>query len=76
MEEQILDMLLKIQKIQDEILIYQKGIKQDVIEIIKEQMQYKQELNARFEFLKENLYKQHNEIMDLNYKLHLFKTLD
>ena len=76
MEAQILDILLKMQKLQEEILTFQKGIKQDISEIIEMQIKDKKQLDARFEFVKERFNEENNKIMDLNYKLHLLKTLD
>ena len=76
MESQILDILLKVQKIQEEILIAQRGMKQDIAEIIEIQIQDGKEANARFVFLKECFNKQYSEIMNLNYKVLLLKTLD
>ena len=76
MEIQILDMLLKIQKMQEEMLINQKGIKQDIEELIEMQLKDEKQVNAKFEFIKENFNKQYGEIINLNYKLHLLKTLD
>ena len=76
MENQILDILLKMQKMQDDILIYQREIRQDIAEMLEIQIKDKKELDAKFEYIKERFNSQHSEIMDLNYKLHLLKTLD
>lgn len=123
MEKQILDVLLKVQKTQEEMLIDQRGMKQDITDIKEEQKTMKQDIvnmkkdikeikqeqaktnkqieeikyqreidsiniakileeqvrarkesNDRFEFIKQCFSKQNQEIIDLNYRVHLLET--